>query len=421
MERESDRVSRRYDNTPPGQRVFHKNKEPSDVVLGKFGTSGSQGQMPVGTNEEIHLLELQLGYRGVHNEIGKRQSFFSCCSPQSLGEEERQGQTSSNITPDGGPASSAPEECEDIRMERDNEDECLCSEGVTGMEMDSEPEHASTITNSIFPPSNTHNRCIGASFGSDTSNQQQNSGLACKVPQIRSQQIFKQQGTVGCVIGTPSFLTNNQNQQNISTSIEVGQQLCSLQHQSVECGEESQASSSKDMEVERSNEAQHNHKMDKWCCVESPIAEDGLSVPCIQECVLAHSPIPLILMVIRKAQQERAQVALLLLNWKGKNWEVLLSDSNFFSWELNYNIQELMEGPSMKKTGANLPPGKLRLILLNPSKEKVNSFGNKPNRNERFQRSLVSNADKALSNPHSMDTFSDLHVLPNNGNYADTQ
>ncbi|KAH7828962.1 uncharacterized protein MONOS_8130 [Monocercomonoides exilis] len=167
--------------------------------------------------------------------------------------------------------------------------------------------------------------------------------------------------------------------------------------------------------------AHHNHKLERWCSIGSPMHEDGLSVPWSQECVFAHPPIPLIPMVIRKAQQERAQVVLLLPNWKGQNWEVLLRHSNFYSWELNFNIQELMERTSMKKIGAYLPPGKLRLILLNPSKENVNCFGNKLCRNERFQRSLVSNAEKALHNPHGMDTFSDLHVLLNNGNYAGTQ
>ncbi|KAH7828819.1 uncharacterized protein MONOS_14788 [Monocercomonoides exilis] len=96
--------------------------------------------------------------------------------------------------------------------------------------------------------------------------------------------------------------------------------------------------------------SEHNHKVERWCGVGSPIAEDGLAVPWSQECVLAHPPIPLIPMVIRKSQQERAQVVLLLPNWRGQNWEVLLRNSNFFSWDPNYNFQELMEGPSMKNT-----------------------------------------------------------------------
>ncbi|KAH7822982.1 uncharacterized protein MONOS_12113 [Monocercomonoides exilis] len=84
--------------------------------------------------------------------------------------------------------------------------------------------------------------------------------------------------------------------------------------------------------------AYHNHKLERWCGVGSPIAEDGLSVPWSQECVFAHPPIPLIPMVIRKAQQERAQIVLLLLNWKGQNWEVLLRHSNFCSLELDTNF-----------------------------------------------------------------------------------
>ncbi|KAH7819752.1 uncharacterized protein MONOS_4238 [Monocercomonoides exilis] len=63
--------------------------------------------------------------------------------------------------------------------------------------------------------------------------------------------------------------------------------------------------------------AQHNHKVERWCGIGSPLGEDGLAYPWKNECVLAHPPIPLIPMTIRKAQKERAPVVLLLPNWKG--------------------------------------------------------------------------------------------------------
>ncbi|KAH7829081.1 uncharacterized protein MONOS_10445 [Monocercomonoides exilis] len=56
---------------------FRNNQKPSDVVLGKFGVHGSQGQMPVGTNDEIHIFGLRLGHKRIHSKIGRRQSFFS--------------------------------------------------------------------------------------------------------------------------------------------------------------------------------------------------------------------------------------------------------------------------------------------------------------------------------------------------------
>ncbi|KAH7822277.1 putative Reverse transcriptase (RNA-dependent DNA polymerase) [Monocercomonoides exilis] len=63
--------------------------------------------------------------------------------------------------------------------------------------------------------------------------------------------------------------------------------------------------------------AQHNHKVDRWCGIGSPLGEDGLAYPWKNECVLAHPPVPLIPMTIRKAQKERVPVVLLLPNWKG--------------------------------------------------------------------------------------------------------
>ncbi|KAH7825981.1 uncharacterized protein MONOS_4552 [Monocercomonoides exilis] len=60
-----------------------------------------------------------------------------------------------------------------------------------------------------------------------------------------------------------------------------------------------------------------NHKVERLCGVSSPIAEDGLTVPWSNECVLAHPQIPLIPMVIRKAQMENARAIILLPSWKG--------------------------------------------------------------------------------------------------------
>ncbi|KAH7820432.1 uncharacterized protein MONOS_11670 [Monocercomonoides exilis] len=96
--------------------------------------------------------------------------------------------------------------------------------------------------------------------------------------------------------------------------------------------------------------ALQNHIMERWSSIGSPISEDRLTILWSQECFLVHPPIPLIPIVIRKAQQERAQVVQLLPNWKGWNWEVLSRESNFYSWELDFNFKELKEVPSMKKT-----------------------------------------------------------------------
>ncbi|KAH7819983.1 uncharacterized protein MONOS_8685 [Monocercomonoides exilis] len=74
-------------------------------------------------------------------------------------------------------------------------------------------------------------------------------------------------------------------------------------------------------------------------------------------------------------QMEKARVIILLPSWKGQNWDILLRTSNYCSLELNYNSKILREGPWMKKTGACLPPGKMKAILLNPSRREVKPGG----------------------------------------------
>ncbi|KAH7822301.1 uncharacterized protein MONOS_6432 [Monocercomonoides exilis] len=54
--------------------------------------------------------------------------------------------------------------------------------------------------------------------------------------------------------------------------------------------------------------AHHNHMLDRWYGVGSPMHKDMLSVPWSQECVLAHPPIPLIPMVIRKAHRKELKL-----------------------------------------------------------------------------------------------------------------
>ncbi|KAH7832385.1 uncharacterized protein MONOS_12824 [Monocercomonoides exilis] len=79
--------------------------------------------------------------------------------------------------------------------------------------------------------------------------------------------------------------------------------------------------------------ASHNHKLERWCGINSPIAEDGLMVPWKGEVVLAHPPVPLIVSTIQKAKREKAQVILLLPNWRDLNWDTLLKSIPHRSWD----------------------------------------------------------------------------------------
>ncbi|KAH7831895.1 uncharacterized protein MONOS_15390 [Monocercomonoides exilis] len=80
--------------------------------------------------------------------------------------------------------------------------------------------------------------------------------------------------------------------------------------------------------------AQHNHKVERWCGIGSPLGEHGLACPWNNECALTHPPVPLIPMKIKKAQKERVPEVLLLPNWKGQNWDMLLEKTphRTFEW-----------------------------------------------------------------------------------------
>ncbi|KAH7827055.1 putative reverse transcriptase [Monocercomonoides exilis] len=109
-----------------------------------------------------------------------------------------------------------------------------------------------------------------------------------------------------------------------------------------------------------------NTKSTRWCGPGSNLSQDGLQISWRNETVLAHPPVPLIPAVIRKAAMEKARVLLLLPDWKGQIWEPLLNNTNHISWTWRRTEEIIREGRWMKQMNATLPPGRLRICLINP-------------------------------------------------------
>ncbi|KAH7829061.1 putative Reverse transcriptase (RNA-dependent DNA polymerase) [Monocercomonoides exilis] len=161
--------------------------------------------------------------------------------------------------------------------------------------------------------------------------------------------------------------------------------------------------------------AQHNHKVYRWCGIGSPLGEEGLAYPWKNECVLAHPPVPLIPMTIRKAQKEKVPVVLLLPNWKWQNWDVLLEKTPHRTFEWRSLRTVLRKGPSMASTGACLPPGRLRVILINPPELKARAGGEGRWKKDLSQFHWQRSAYLELLSRRGMDIYSALHTLENSG------
>ncbi|KAH7831530.1 uncharacterized protein MONOS_11106 [Monocercomonoides exilis] len=161
--------------------------------------------------------------------------------------------------------------------------------------------------------------------------------------------------------------------------------------------------------------AQHNHKVDRWCGIGSPLGEDGLAYPWKNECVLAHPPVHLIPMTIPNAQKERVQVVLLLPNWKGQNWDVLLEKTPHQTFEWRSLRTVLRKGPSITNTGACLSPGRLKVILINPPEGKARAGGEGRWKKDLSQFHWQRSADRELLSRRGMDIYSASRILENSG------
>ncbi|KAH7822417.1 uncharacterized protein MONOS_12574 [Monocercomonoides exilis] len=108
-----------------------------------------------------------------------------------------------------------------------------------------------------------------------------------------------------------------------------------------------------------------NTKADRWCGPGSTLNEDGLQQSWQRGVILAHPPIPLIVPTIVKSMEEKAHVLLLMPDWRGQIWEPLIRMSRHCEWRWKEQNQVLKEGRWMKRMEASLPPGRMRIVLIN--------------------------------------------------------
>jgi ribonuclease HI len=77
-----------------------------------------------------------------------------------------------------------------------------------------------------------------------------------------------------------------------------------------------------------------------------------------------HPPIPLILRCVRKVIQDQAFAVMVVPSWVGQPWSTLLKRITIRHVELGKSIDILQPGAWMQRTGLQLPPGTLRMCLV---------------------------------------------------------
>jgi hypothetical protein len=79
---------------------------------------------------------------------------------------------------------------------------------------------------------------------------------------------------------------------------------------------------------------------------------------------LLHPPIPLLPRVLRRVMQERMRAVLIVPAWEAQTWSPLLRRMTVQGVTLGPAAQVLTPGPRMIRAGAKLPPGNVRLDIL---------------------------------------------------------
>jgi ribonuclease HI len=93
---------------------------------------------------------------------------------------------------------------------------------------------------------------------------------------------------------------------------------------------------------------------------------DALSIPWVGGMPYLHPPIPLISRCLRKVLHENVPAVLVLPQWKGQSWSVLLNKMTHNRLFLGRSENVLLPGSQMQKKGDKLPPGGMAAHLLLP-------------------------------------------------------
>jgi hypothetical protein len=97
---------------------------------------------------------------------------------------------------------------------------------------------------------------------------------------------------------------------------------------------------------------------------EEALGRDALGMEWKNFFPLIHPPIPLILRCLRKVEEEGVRGVMILPEWKGQSWNHLLSSLITKRVSLGLASTVLIQGPTMMKTGLQLPPGTIQMCLV---------------------------------------------------------
>jgi hypothetical protein len=94
------------------------------------------------------------------------------------------------------------------------------------------------------------------------------------------------------------------------------------------------------------------------------LACDAMTFPWTGMHPLLHPPIPMLLRVLRKAEQEEIEAAVVAPLWVGQVWSPILERMTLRKLDLGLSRRILVPGRKMRKVNAMLPPGKLGLYII---------------------------------------------------------
>jgi hypothetical protein len=101
-------------------------------------------------------------------------------------------------------------------------------------------------------------------------------------------------------------------------------------------------------------------------CKDQTIVRDALLIPWGEGIPYLHPPIPLVARCLRKVLHENVPAVLVLPDWKGQSWSVLLKRmTNRFVF-LGKSEDVLLAGSQMTQKGDKLSPGNMVAHLLLP-------------------------------------------------------
>jgi hypothetical protein len=111
-----------------------------------------------------------------------------------------------------------------------------------------------------------------------------------------------------------------------------------------------------------------NRKTHRYLSVkkeEGAHVRDALSVEWGGFFPLIHPPIPLLLRCLRKVEEEGVKEVMIVPHWKGQSWNHLLNRLTIRRLNLGLATNILIPGPTMARTGLQLPPGTMEMCLVN--------------------------------------------------------